>query len=158
MNGDFAIFNILSNDQSFNAVSANPAQIFYDEVQQKTQQPFSIIKTDSVEPHDDDDGPSTLDWDFVYVSHLADTKAQVMEMGRTCRAALDRVAEAVYGPSLVVSCQYRTERSDSEFLLDRHLYLLEQLYKVMIRPLGRAKGENGEFVLNEQGGYVLQES
>ncbi len=132
MNAQIAIMNILQNDATFSAIvgSGTSAKIYYDEIMQTQQLPFSVIQTDSIDPHDTKDGVSTLDEDFVYVTHFAGTKKQVSDMSLAARAALDRTTGTKNG-IIIKGIQFKTQRSDTERLVDKKVFTEEQLYKIM---------------------------
>ncbi len=132
MNGKYAMMNILQNDSTFNAIvgSGTSARIFYNEVDQTTELPFSIIKEDSIEPRDTKSGVSTLDDDFVYITHFSATEKQCGAMALAARNALDRIT-GTYNSVVVKGNQFQTQRSDTEELVNKKVITIEQLYKIM---------------------------
>ena len=127
-----AIMNILQNDAGYSAIvgSGTSAKIYYDEVMQTEQLPFAVIQTDSIQPNDTKSGSSTLDEDFVYVTHFAATKKQVSDMSLAARTALDRNI-GTFNSIIIKGLQFKTQRSDTERLVDKKVFTEEQLYKIM---------------------------
>lgn len=132
MNGQLAIMNILQNDGPYSAIvgSGTSAKIYYDEAMETQTLPFAIIQTDSIEPNDTKSGASTLDQDMVYVTHFAATKKQVTAMSVAARTALER-KNGTFGGVITIGLQFRTQRSDTERLIDKKVFTEEQLYQVM---------------------------
>ncbi len=132
MNAEVGIMEILSNDVSYSALvgSGNSAKIYYDEAMETTQLPFAIIQVDEIQPNDTKSGVSKIDEDFIYVTHFAEKKTTVLSMAQAARTALDRTTGTKNG-IVIVGFQFRTQRSDSERLVDKKVFTIEQLYKVM---------------------------
>lgn len=132
MNAQFAMMNILQNDAGYSSIvgSGTSAKIFYDEAIQTQPTPFAIIQNDSIEPRDTKSGVSTLDDDFVYITHFASTKTQAAAMALAARTALDR-ATGTFDNIVVKGFQFKTQRSDTERLIDKKVFTEEQLYKIM---------------------------
>lgn len=132
MNGNLAVQNILANDADYKAlVGGATARVYYDEADQTDQLPFAIVKLDSIEPTDDKDGVSTLDHDFVYVTHFAATMKAAAQLATEARGALDRVTAGTYNGIAVQSIQFLNQRSGSELLVDKKTKTMEQQYKVI---------------------------
>lgn len=135
MSGELAVQNILSTNATYNAHvggSSAAAKIFYDEADQTNALPFAIVFADSVDPNDTKDGVSTLDFDSIYVTHFAATKKKCNQMAVDGRTALDRVSGTYNGVN-VESIRFVTQRSGSEFLVDKKVCTVEQLYQVMTK-------------------------
>jgi hypothetical protein len=134
MSGELAVFNILSTNTTFNSNvgGATSYRIFYDEADQTTVLPFTIVSADSIQPNDTKDGVSTLDFDLINVTHFADTKKKANKMAVDSRGALDRIT-GTYNAINVESIQFQTQRSGSEYLVDKKVYTVEQLYQVMTK-------------------------
>jgi len=133
MDGEVATHAILSNDASFGAIVGvgSAAKIFYDEAKQTETLPLTIVSLDGIDPCDNKDGPSTLDFDWVYVYHYASTKKQVNEMARAARTALDRKS-GTFLSVITQSVEFITQRSSSEYIDDKPRFCMEQLYKLTI--------------------------
>ena len=132
MNAQFAIMNILQNDAGYSAIvgAGTSAKIYYDEAVQTKELPFVIIKTNNIVPNDTKSGASTLDEDFVYITHFASTKTQVSAMSLAARTALDRNT-GTFDSVIVKGIQFRDQISDTERLVDKKVFTEEQLYKIM---------------------------
>jgi hypothetical protein len=159
MNGQLAIMGILKSDPNYTGFvgSGTNAKIFYDEAMETTPLPFSIIKTNNVKPIDTKDGPATVDDDYVYLTHFAATKKQVIQMSICARVALDRVTGRL-GNIQVLGNQYLDEISDTERLLDKKVFTQEQLYKVMTTNPIYIENEDGSFISDEETDlYLIQE-
>ena len=126
MNGHLAAQSILA--------TAFTTNVFYDEADQTNVLPFSIVKLDSVNPHDDKDGVSHFDDDFVYVTHFGATAKKAAEMALSARTALDRKIAGTYNGIVTESVQFLTQRSDSEFIDNHTVKTIEQLYKLITKP------------------------
>lgn len=159
MNGQLAIMGILKSDPNYTGFVGigNSAKIFYDEAMETQQLPFCIIKTNNVKPIDTKDGGATVDDDFVYVTHFAATKKQVIQMSIAARVALDRVTGTL-GNIRVIGNQYLDEISDTERLIDKKVFTQEQLYKIMTTNPIYIENEDGSFIPDETTGlYLIQE-
>lgn len=132
MNGQLAIMDILKNDNAFTSIvgAGASAKIYYDEAMETQTLPFTIIKTDSINPNDTKDGASTLDQDMVYVTHFAATKNIVQQMSTRARTALER-KNGVFGGITTIGLQFKTQRSDTERLIDKKVFTEEQYYQIM---------------------------
>jgi hypothetical protein len=132
MNAQQAIMNILQNDSVYSALvgSGTSTAIFYDEAMEAQGLPFAIIQTDSINPNDSKSGASTLDQDMVYVTHFAATKKMVISMSLAARTALER-KNGTFNGIAIIGLQFRTQRSDTERLIDKKVFTEEQLYQVM---------------------------
>jgi len=132
MNGQLAIMNILQNDSAYSAIvgAGNNAKIYYDEAMETQTLPFAIIQTDSIIPNDTKSGASTLDQDMVYVTHFAAKKKDVIAMSLAARTALER-KNGTFGGIVTIGLQFKTQRSDTERLIDKKVFTEEQLYQVM---------------------------
>lgn len=131
MNGDVAFQALLAADTTYQThVGSATPKIFYDEADQNTQLPFAIVSLDSVEASDTDTGVSTLDFDHVTITHFAETKLKVAEMAFDCRNAVDRKA-GKYNDIIIESVQFETQRSGSEYLVDKRVFTIEQSFQVM---------------------------
>jgi hypothetical protein len=128
MKGEIAIQNILVNDSTYNGIVSG--RIFYNEIEQTSVTPLCVLKVDTIDPNDTQDGASTLDFDFIYVTHFAPTYKQCADMALAARTALERKS-GTFGGVTISSVQFRTQRSDSEFLVDKKVFTLEQYYKIM---------------------------
>lgn len=127
MNADVALRGVLVADTIF-ATHGN--KVYYDEADQGAVLPFSILSLDSVEATDTDTGISTLDMDHVYLTHFADSKTEVAEMAKDARNAVDRKF-GKYNDIVIESVQFETQRSQSEYLVDKRVFTIEQRYQVM---------------------------
>lgn len=132
MNGQLAIMDILKNDNAFSAIvgAGASAKIYYDEAMETQTLPFTIIKTDSINPNDTKDGASTLDQDMVYITHFAATKIIVQQMSVAARTALER-KNGTFGGIITKGLQFKTQRSDTERLIDKKVFTEEQYYQIM---------------------------
>lgn len=132
MKAEVAIMQILANDSTYSAIvgSGSNAKIFYDEAEQTQTLPFAIIKADSMESHDTNTTRSTLDEDFIYVTHFSTTKSQVLAMAVAARLALEK-QPGTYNGVVVLGVQFRNRQSDTERLVDKKVYTEEQLYKII---------------------------
>lgn len=133
MNGELAVHKLLSSTAGYyNLVGGTEAlaKVFYDEADQTTSLDFCIVKGDDIEATDDKSGVSELDHDFIYVTHFGATKARAAALASAGRTALDRVSGTKNG-IIVESIQFLTQNSDSEFLVDKKVHTIEQLYKVI---------------------------
>lgn len=128
MKGDLAIVEILLDDDDYSDIVGE--SVFYDEADQTTPLPFSIVRTADIEPADDKDGPATLDHDFVYVTHFAKDKVTVSDMAQKARTAADRTS-GTYNDVVVQSIQFLTQRSGSELLVNKKTLTIEQQYKII---------------------------
>lgn len=136
MNGELAVKYLLDNNGAYNAHvggSSAVARIFYDEAEQTQQLPFCIVSGNDIQPNDTKDGVSTLDFDTVYVTHFAGTKKKVAQMAQDGRTALDRQSGSNLNGINVESIRFITQRSGSEYLLDKKVFTIEQLYQVMTK-------------------------
>lgn len=134
MNAELAVNYILANDSSYRAKIGSTvadARIFYDQAEQTQKTPFSIIKGSEIEPTDNKDRASDMDFDFVYVTHFAKDKTTVAEMASLARTALDRKAAGTYQGITIETIHFVTQRSDSDFLVDKPVKTIEQLYKII---------------------------
>src|ERR1041385_5025086 len=135
MDGELAIHKILTDDSAFATVvggTGTSARVYYDEAQQTSTLPFSIVSLDGIDPHDNKSGVSRLDFDWVYVIHFAADKPTVNDMARKARAAADRKAGTYYN-AIVQSVEFITQKSNSEYLVDKPCFTIEQLYKLTIQ-------------------------
>lgn len=134
MNAKYAVMAILKADSTFGAIvgEQSGARIYYNEVEQTAQTPFAVIKEDEIQPNDTKSGPSTLDEDFVYVTHFAPSEQVAGQMASACRTALDRVT-GIFGGVTICGSQFRTQRSDTEKLTNKKTITIEQLYKIMVQ-------------------------
>jgi hypothetical protein len=131
MNGHLAVQNILASDTAYKAlVGGTTARIYYDQAVETAVLPFAIVRLDGSDPTDDKDGPSTMDHDFVYVTHFAALATDAAAMAEAGRDALDRQSGTYHGV-VVQSVQFLTQRSDSEFLVDKKVRTIEQMYKII---------------------------
>ena len=132
MNGKYAMMQILQADSTFGAIvgTGSDAKIYYNEVDQTAELPLSIIKEDSIEPRDTKSGVSTLDDDYVYITHFSKTEKQCGAMALAARNALDRMP-GTYNSIVVKGIQFITQRSDTEELVNKKAITIEQLYKIM---------------------------
>lgn len=133
MNAHLAAVDILVNDATFGPLvgSSGSRRVYYDEALQTATLPFSIVHEDSIEPTDDKDGVSTLDHDFVYVTHFSSTAAEAADMANKARTALDRKTAGTYNGIAVQSVQFLTQRTGSEYLVDKPVRTIEQLFKII---------------------------
>jgi hypothetical protein len=134
MKAEIAVMNILSNDSTYAAIvgSGSNAKIYFDEAEQTQTLPFAIIKADSMESHDTNTTRSTLDEDFIYVTHFSSTKKQVLDMAVAARTALEKVT-GTYNSVIVLGIQFRNRQSDTERLVDKKVFTEEQLYKIITK-------------------------
>lgn len=132
MKAEVAVMNILQNNSTYNSIvgSGSNAKIYYDEAEQTQQLPFAIIKADSGEFHDTHTSVSTFDEDFIYVTHFASTKKQVLDMAVAARNALEKVT-GTYNSVVVLGIQFRNRQSDTERLVDKKVFTEEQLFKII---------------------------
>lgn len=132
MNAEIGIMEILKNDSSVTALvdSGSSSRIYYDEAMEGQQLPFIILQVDEIQPNDTKSGISTLDEDFVYVTTFAGTKKDAKILATAARAALDRTTGTKNGIQ-IIGLQFRTQRSDTDRLVDKKVFTIEQLYKVM---------------------------
>lgn len=134
MNAELAVVDILQDDSNYSAIVGD--RVFYDEADQGEVLPFSIVRAEDIQPSDDKDGPSTMDHDFIYVTHFAgDTetaaaKETVANMASKARTALDRTS-GTYNGIVVQSIQFLTQRSGTELLVDKKTLTIEQQYKII---------------------------
>jgi len=132
MNAHLAVQGILAADSGYISAAGSGARVFYDEVDQKTQLPFSIVMLDDSNPNDTKDGVSTLDFDMVYVTHFGETMKTTAALASAARTALDRKS-GTYNTVVVESIQYQSQRTGSEQLVDKKTHTIEQLYQVMTK-------------------------
>lgn len=132
MNAEQGVMNILSTDAGYGALvgSGSSAKIYYDEAMETTTLPFAIIQADDIQPNDTKSGVSNIDDDFIYVTHFAQKKETVLAMALAARTALDRNIGTENG-IVIIGLQFRSQRSDTERLIDKKVFTIEQLYKVM---------------------------
>lgn len=134
MNAELAVVDILQNDSDYSAIVSD--RVFYDEADQGEVLPFSIVRAEDTQPSDDKDGVSTMDHDFIYVTHFAGesetaaAKETVADMASKARTALDRTS-GTYNGILVQSIQFLTQRSGTELLVDKKTLTIEQQYKII---------------------------
>jgi Protein of unknown function (DUF3168) len=135
MNGELAVYSILSNDASYNALvggSEALARVYYEEAPQGANYPMCVISTQGVTPNHTKDGDSDFDFQYVQVLHLADTKNLAKQMAVLGRDALV-ISSASYGGVNIESIVFDDGDSFSERIVDRRLFTEEQIYKVFIK-------------------------
>lgn len=133
MDGELATHAILSADASIGAIVGvgASASIFYDEAKQLTPMPLIIVSLFGIDPSDNKDGVSHLDFDWVYVHCYAGTKKQCNDLARAARIALDRKS-GIYLSVVVQSIEFITQASGSEFIDNEPRWFIEQQYKLTI--------------------------
>lgn len=132
MSGELAVQSILTADATFKGLAGSGVRVFYDEVDQTTALPFSIVSCDNIKPNDTQTGVSTLDFDSIYVTHFHSTKKALNALAVAARNALDRVS-GTYNGVIVESIQFVTQKSGSEYLVDKKTFTIEQQYQVMTK-------------------------
>lgn len=145
MNADLAVRNILATNSTYNAHVSG--RIYYNQADQAQLVPIAIIKEDSLDLNDTQSGVSTLNFNWVYVTHMAETKKKVCQMALDGRTALDRNSAGYQNDVIVESVQYQTQRSTSALLVDKKIFVVEQLYKVIVRVV---RGSGFDYFLNFQ--------
>jgi len=133
MDGELATHAILSADTAVGAIvgAGTSASIFYDEAKQTTPMPLIIVSLFGIDPSDNKDGASDLDFDWVYVYCYAESKKQCNDLARAARNALDRKS-GTYLSVVVQSIEFITQNSGSEFIGNEPRWFIEQQYKLTI--------------------------
>jgi hypothetical protein len=133
MNGHLAIHKLLSETAGYNALVGGTealAKIFYDEADATTALDFCIVKLEDIDPTDNKDGVSSLDFDFVFVTHFSSTAKKCAALALAGRTACDRQSGTKNGV-VVTSVQFQSQRSGTESLVDKKVHTIEQVYKVL---------------------------
>lgn len=130
MGGELVAQSLLVADAAFSAITN---KVYYDEADQTTPTPFSIVRLDSIEPTDNKDGVSTMDFDFISVLHFASGATERKNMAVAARNELDRKTGGTYNGIVVDSIQFLTQRSGSEFIDNHKILVMEQQYKVITK-------------------------
>lgn len=142
MAGELAVMNILVNTAAITAIvgvdspPGNSKVYPYELPQGKIIGTGAItVELDGIDPQNDKDGPSRLDWDWVIVSGYANNYRDTVNLMNAIRIALDFNfrTEAVYAGVNVQAIRFDSVNQDVVKLTDREIYFGEQRYKVRVR-------------------------
>jgi hypothetical protein len=132
MNGEIGLQNILVLNGTYNAHVSG--RVYYNAVDQSATLPLAVVQEDSIDTNQTQDGVSTLNFNYVFVTHMASTKKKASQMAIDARTAVERNSGS-YNSVIVESARFQTQRSGTEQLVDRKVFTVEQLYMLMIRPI-----------------------
>lgn len=142
MAGELAVMNILVNTAGITAIVGADSPVGNSKVYPyEVPQGIAIgsgaitVELDGVDPQEDKDGPSRLDWDYVIVSAFANNYRDTVNLLKAIRAALDfnfRI-EGTYAGVIVQAIRFDSVNQDVIRLTDREIYFGEQRYKVRVR-------------------------
>ena len=134
MNAEQAIYHILANDSTYNAIvggSAAASRIFYDEVDQTKAYPNTMITAESTDTTDTKDN-SDFDHDVVQVFHSAEIKLTASQMATAARNALQAAGGTAYNGITVSEVRLMDQDSFTERVVNKKIFTVEQLYKVTV--------------------------
>jgi hypothetical protein len=133
MAAELAFINILKSDNELIPLLGNRVRPIQ-QVQTGILPSCVVRKIGGTEPSDTKDGPSTLDVERIQVlMYFSDWTTPVYTIQNRVRYLLDRLREGTYNGVTVQSSQFEDDDNYEEQIVDKKIFVVEQIYKVRVK-------------------------
>lgn len=135
MAAELAVIGLLKQDQILQGfIGNNPPRVFPFQIPENTTLPSLIVRSTSLDANDTKDGPSGLDVERVQVLMYSENfNTSMFLLEQRVREILDRSSSGFVNGVDLESSSLEDRDTFREQLLDRDVFVVENIYKCLIK-------------------------